>query len=270
MSFLTVLLWVVFPYLALASMIIGIIWRWRTDKFGWTTRSSETYERKWLVRMSPLFHYGILLVIMGHIAGLVIPESWTNALGISEHVYHLMAISLGTVAGVMTILGMIGLLIRRFVVKSVRLATSPSDIVMYVLLALAVGMGAFATAATQLFGAPGGYNYRETISPWFRSLFYFDPQPELMVGIPWQFTLHVLAGFLLFAVWPYTRLVHAVALPVNYPMRPYMVYRTRGTEVGSPGYWQGGEPVPVASATKADRQKGKYKTGYGGGKKPVA
>ncbi len=270
MSFWTILLWVVFPYIALASMIIGIIWRWRTDKFGWTTRSSETYERKWLRITSPLFHYGILLVILGHFAGLVIPQSWTSAMGVSEHLYHAVAVSLGSVAGILTIAGMVGLLIRRYVVKSVRFATSPSDIVMYVLLAAAVGLGAFATAATQIFGVPGGYDYRETISPWFRSLFYLNPQPELMVGIPWQFTLHVTAGFLLFAVWPYTRLVHAVSLPVNYPMRPYMVYRSRGTEVGSPGYWQGGEPVPTYMLDKADTEKKKYRTSYGGGRKPVA
>ena len=123
-------LWIIFPYLALASLFIGIVWRWRTDKFGWVTRSSETYERTWLRISSPLFHYGILLVVMGHLVGLAVPESWTSAIGISEGLYHFMALSLGTVAAIMTIIGLAGLLVRRFVVRSVKLATSPRDIVM--------------------------------------------------------------------------------------------------------------------------------------------
>lgn len=182
--------------------------------------------------------------------------------------YHFAAVSLGSLAGIMTILGMIGLLIRRFVVKSVRLATSPSDIVMYILLALAVVLGMTATIATQIFGGPEGYNYRETISPWFRSLFYFHPDTALMVGIPWQFAMHITAGFLLFAVWPYTRLVHAVALPVNYPARPYMVYRSRGTKIGSPGYWQGGQPTPTYKLRDTKTDRGSYVTSFGGGAKP--
>lgn len=269
MSFWNVLLWVIFPYLALASMVIGLIWRWKVDKFGWTTRSSETYERKWLRISSPLFHYGILLVILGHFVGLVIPQSWTSEVGISEGVYHFMAVSLGSVAAVMTILGLIGLLVRRYVVKSVRLATTPGDIVTYVLLTAAIALGTIATVSTQIFGGPHGYDYRETISPWFRSIFYLHPQTELMIGVPWQFQTHIIAGLLLFAVWPYTRLVHATALPINYPARPYMVYRSRGTEVGYPGYWQGGEPVPAYKLAKTKTEKKKYHSTFGGGNKPV-
>ena len=76
------------PHLALISVIGGTIWRFRYDKFGWTTRSSELYEARLLRIGSPLFHYGVLVVIAGHAVGLVIPESWTNALGISESMYH--------------------------------------------------------------------------------------------------------------------------------------------------------------------------------------
>lgn len=267
MSFWNIFLWIIFPYLALASLFIGIVWRWRTDKFGWVTRSSETYERTWLRISSPLFHYGILLVVMGHLVGLVVPETWTAAVGISESTYHLMAVSLGSVAAVLTIVGLVGLLVRRFKFKSVRLATSPGDIVMYVLLTVAIALGTLATVSTQIFGGAHGYNYRETISPWFRSLFYFHPEAQLMVDVPWEFKVHIFAGLLLFAVLPYTRLVHAVAPPVLYPARPYVVYRSRGTEVGSPGNWQGNEDVPSYRNTGGT---GTYQTKYKAGAKPGA
>ncbi|WP_197478770.1 respiratory nitrate reductase subunit gamma, partial [Rhodococcus sp. EPR-279] len=82
-------LWGVLPYLVLVLLIGGTIWRYRYDKFGWTTRSSELYESRLLRIGSPLFHFGILVVIIGHAIGLLVPESWTEFFGISETVYHL-------------------------------------------------------------------------------------------------------------------------------------------------------------------------------------
>lgn len=244
MSLSDIFLWVILPYICLTVMIVGIWWRWRTDKFGWTTRSSELYERTWLRISSPLFHFGFLFVILGHFTGLLIPASWTSALGISEHAYHLVAVTAGSIAGLMTIVGLVGLLVRRFVTKSVRLATTRNDQIMYVLLSVPIVLGAWATVTTQILGKPGGYDYRETISPWLRSLFYFNPQTQLMVDVPATFKLHIIAAFLLFAIWPYTRLVHALAPPVIYPVRPYLVYRSRETSVGAPAVQRGWEPTP--------------------------
>ena len=41
------------------------------------------------------------------------------------------------------------------------------------------------------------------------------------------FHLHTLIGMLLFAIWPFTRLVHAFTAPIQYLFRPYIVYRSR-------------------------------------------
>ncbi|MFT0762644.1 respiratory nitrate reductase subunit gamma [Actinomyces sp. F1_1611] len=259
MSALDIFLWIIFPYVCLATLILGLIWRWRTDKFGWTSRSSEIYERTWLRISSPLFHFGILFVVLGHFGGLVIPASWTEAVGVSEHMYHLVAVVMGSLAGAVAIVGLIGLLIRRFKYKSVRFATSRGDIVMYIFLLIPIALGASATVLTQIFGDPGGYNYRETISPWFRSLFYFQPDVALMVDVPLVFKLHIIAGFLLFAMLPFTRLVHAVAPPVLYPARPYMVYRSRATTVGRPPVARGWEPIPTTSEQVRKRKRTGHK-----------
>ena len=124
-------------------------------------------------------------------------------------------------------MGLAGLVYRRFVVKSVRLATTRNDIVTYVLLTIPIVLGTVATVSSQIFGGHEGYNYRETISPWFRSIFTFSPKPELMLDVPMAFKLHVVAGLLLFCVWPFTRLVHVVSAPVGYLTRPQVVYRSR-------------------------------------------
>ncbi|WIM68616.1 respiratory nitrate reductase subunit gamma [Corynebacterium breve] len=240
-------LWVAFPWLAVVAFFVGIFWRWRTDQFGWTTHSSQIYESKLLRLSSPLFHWGMMFVIIGHIMGLAIPKSWTRAMGISDTAYHWIATIPGTIAGIMVVLGLIGLLYRRIVNRSVFLATSKSDKVMYVFLAGAILSGFFATVSLQVFGAssglPHGYDYRETISPWLRQLFILNPQPELMMDAPWQFKVHVIAGFTLIAIWPFTRLVHAMSAPVGYVSRPYVVYRSRDTRTTPNKLHQAWEPI---------------------------
>ncbi|ETJ39723.1 Nitrate reductase, partial [human gut metagenome] len=67
-------------------------WRYRTDQFGWTSRSSQWNESAILRWASPLFHVGILLVGAGHVMGLLLPKSWTEAAGMPEHVSRLAAV----------------------------------------------------------------------------------------------------------------------------------------------------------------------------------
>ena len=167
----------------------------------------------------PMFHLGFLMVMGGHVVGLLVPKDVTEMLGVSQHMYHLGATYLGTFAAVMTILGLAGLIYRRVVIKSVRLATTRNDLVMYCFLIVPVLLGSAATVLNQLADAHG-YDYRETISPWFRSIFMLRPRAELMADVPLAFKLHIVAGLLLFAIWPFTRLVHAVSPPVGYVTRP--------------------------------------------------
>lgn len=99
MSTSDLVLWGVLPYVTIVLLVAGTAWRWRYDRFGWTTRSSELYESRLLRIGSPLFHFGLLFVIAGHVLGLVIPESWTFRAGVSEHGYHITALSLGAWPG---------------------------------------------------------------------------------------------------------------------------------------------------------------------------
>ncbi|MET7298580.1 respiratory nitrate reductase subunit gamma [Embleya sp. NPDC005575] len=226
-----VLLWVILPYVALVLFIGGHLWRYRYDKFGWTTRSSQLHESRLLRIGSPLFHFGILVVLIGHIGGLLIPHGWTDAVGITEHTYHVTAVVLGTMAGVSTLGGLAILVYRRRIVGPVFSATTRNDKLMYVMLTLALMLGLAATVAANIIG--DGYDYRTTISPWFRSIFQLRPDPALMTGVPLLFQLHALSALALFAVWPFTRLVHMLTAPLGYVTRPYIVYRSRDARLGS-------------------------------------
>ena len=81
-------LWVIFPYVCLAVFVVGHVWRYRYDKFGWTTRSSQLYEDRLLRIGSPLFHFGMLGVVLGHVMGLIVPQSVTDAVGLSRSAYR--------------------------------------------------------------------------------------------------------------------------------------------------------------------------------------
>lgn len=228
-----ILLWDVLPYVTIAVFVVGMVWRYRYDKFGWTTRSSQLYERSLLRIASPLFHLGMLAVVGGHVIGLMIPEDWTDALGISEDMYHVNAVALGGLAGIATLVGVVLLVYRRRTSGPVFAATTKNDKTMYVFLVAAISLGMVATMTGA--GVLGdGYNYRETVSVWFRSIFLLQPQGELMADTPLAFRVHALSGLALFLVWPFTRLVHAFSAPLGYLFRPYVVYRTRaGSGPGS-------------------------------------
>jgi len=225
MNPLSMLLWVALPYIAIAVFVVGHIWRYRYDKFGWTTRSSQTYENRLLRWGSPMFHFGILCVLVGHAVGLLIPREWLYAVGITEHTHHIGATALGTAAAVLTLVELAILIYRRRTVGPVFLATTTMDKVMYVVLGATLVFGTLATFMHQLVGE--GYNYRETISPWVRSIILFQPQPDLMVQAPLLVQLHALTAACLFILRPFTPLVHVFSAPVQYLFRPYIVYRSR-------------------------------------------
>ena len=251
MTALESFLWVGLPYLSFGTFIIGMIWRYRYDQYGWTTRSSQSYESVWLRIASPLFHFGIIFVFIGHIIGLLIPKSWTEGSGISETTYHFVATYPGTLAGVATIVGLILLIIRRRTYGDVFRATTPGDKLMYVLLFLPIALGIFATIQNQLLGGTHGYEYRETISPWLRSIFTFNPKPDLMVDVPLSFQLHTIAAFLLFMIWPFTRLVHAFSAPVGYVARPDIIYRHRTAAPSTQRAKRGWEPINYAAPARS-------------------
>ena len=241
MTPLDVVLWIIIPYLAIATFVLGHVWRYRYDKFGWTTRSSQLYVSRLLRLGSPLFHFGILLVIAGHIFGILVPETVTQAIGISETAYHAVAVVLGSVSGAMTVVGMAILIYRRRVTGPVFSATTRNDKAMYVLLAATILAGLATTVLGNLLGHP--YDYRLSVAPYFRSIFYLHPDVGLITAAPAGFQIHVLLAWVLFAAWPFTRLVHVFSAPVGYLTRPYIVYRSRGAPaMGSPAR-RGWEPV---------------------------
>ena len=228
MNMIDQFLWVIFPYICIAVFIVGHIFRYRTDQFSWTAKSSEFIEKKQLMIGSLLFHIGIIPVIMGHISGLAIPKSWLQAVGVNDHLYHIGAIYIGGFFGFVTLAGMIILTSRRFTKSTVRKLSSTSDLIVNVILLFIVFMGMYATLVTN--AVQPDFDYRTSISVWFRNLFILQPDASYMLNVPMSFKIHVVTGFLIFALWPFTRLVHVWSVPLNYVGRSYILYRKNRSE----------------------------------------
>lgn len=216
-------LWVILPYLCIFSFVIGHIFRFKYDQFNWTAKSSEFIEKKSLKWGSLMFHLGIIPVFLGHVVGLGVPKAWTRAIGVSDHLYHLGAAWVGGFFGIITLIGMILLTYRRVSVQAVRRLSSLSDIIVNFLLLFIVFIGVYATFFTNI--AVPEFDYRETISVWFRGLLAFQPDGSFMNTVPLSFQIHALTGFLIIGLWPFTRLVHVWSVPVNYVGRSYIIYR---------------------------------------------
>jgi respiratory nitrate reductase gamma subunit len=217
-------IWLVLPYVSLTVFIVGHWWRYRRDQFGWTSRSSQLLESNLLAWGSTLFHYGALAVIGGHVVGILVPARVTGSVGVSEALYHRVSGYAGGAAGLVCLSGYAILAFRRSKVQRVRLTTTVIDVVVFVLLGAIIFLGEGMTFGYQVVGH--GYDYRETVGPWFRTLFY-DPHPSLMSSAPIAYQVHAALPWLLYAVWPFSRLVHVWSYPLQYLGRPYILYRRR-------------------------------------------
>ncbi|MDQ2960854.1 MAG: respiratory nitrate reductase subunit gamma [Candidatus Dormibacteraeota bacterium] len=217
-------LWVVLPYVSITIFVVGHIWRYRHDQFGWTSRSTQLLEDRLLRWGNPLFHYGALAAIGGHVLGILIPAGLTERIGISDNVYHFISVSAGTVAWAAVIVGLLILAYRRVMSPRVRATTTRTDVLTFGLLFIVIALGIWETLGVNLI--QGGYEYRATVAIWFRGIFTFDPHTELMTSAPLVYQLHAISAWLLFAVWPFSRLVHAWSIPITFLGRAQILYRS--------------------------------------------
>lgn len=227
MSGIDIFLWGIAPYIAFTMLIAVTAIRRVFFARTWTSKSSEFLEDKKERIANPLFHLSILFVLFGHIGGVLVPHEFTDALGVSESMYHMAAFGMGGVFGILLGIALIMLINRRFGGnKRMKANTSTMDKVMYVLLTLTIVFGLAATFSN----ASGAFDYRTSLSPWFRSLFTLNPDISLMATVPLLFKCHMVCWMVLFSVLPFTRLVHlfsGVTAPFHYAKRAAILYRRR-------------------------------------------
>ncbi len=168
----------------------------------------------------------MLAAIGGHLLGILVPASWTSAVGLSDDYYHVIAVLGGVAAGGAVCVGFAILVYRRIRFPRVRVTTTRMDVATFGLLALGIVTGMLAT----LTNLGDSVHYRESVAPYFRNIMVLNPKPGLMTGehISFVFQIHVTAVWFLYALWPFSRLVHAWSLPVDWLLRRSPIaYRSR-------------------------------------------
>ena len=216
--------WGILPYIAFTFLIVGTIVRYTVFERNWTTKSSQFLSKSDLKIAGPMFHLGLLMAFGGHVIGVLIPKFMTEAAGIDEHLYHMIALGGGAPAGVLFFGGFILLLIRRFGKDRMAVNTSGVDKWLYLFLFLAIFSGC---ASTTLNAVQGGFDYRETIAPWFRSVLMLSPDISYMENVPLMFRIHMFSWMAVAFLFPFSRLVHCLSAPLEYLVRSPIIYRKK-------------------------------------------
>lgn len=217
----------VFPYVAMALAIGVGIYRYTIDRYSWSSQSSQFLESKALFWGSIPWHYAILLILIAHFLAFLIPAGWGTLLGSPARLVFLEVT--GIALGITTLLALVILIFRRIINPRVNAVTSNIDWLLLAALLLQVATGVYIAISLRW----GGVWYVHTISPWLWSLVKLDPQISYLANMPWIVQLHAVNAFLLVAIFPFSRLVHVVSIPLSYLGRPYQVviwYRQRGRQ----------------------------------------
>lgn len=220
-----------FPYIALAVFAIGCWARFDLDPYTWRTGSSQMLSGKWMRLGSNWFHIGILAILGGHLIGLLTPHSVYEHF-ISSSQKQVMAMAVGGFFGVICLIGMTILLLRRLFNPRVRATGSGRDLLVLVLLyaQLLLGLSSIVVSTGHMDGSQ-----MIKLGEWAQHIVTFRPGAAAFIAdAHWVYKAHVLLGLTLVLITPFTRLVHVWSVPVGYLTRPYQVVRKRQAPVRYP------------------------------------
>lgn len=225
-AYLNTFLFGIYPYLALAILLLGCFIRYDREPFTWKSDSSELLRKRQLRVGSNLFHYGVLVVIGGHFIGFLTPD-WAIRWALDPAQHQLIAMLAGGISGVIAIIGLSMLIHRRLGDARIRHNSRKWDIAIVVMLwlQLALGLLTVPLSARHMDGS-----MFETMVAYVKGIVTFQGGvADLLVGTPVIYRLHIFLGFTIFLVSPFTRMVHiwSGVGALGYLFRPYQIVRTR-------------------------------------------
>ena len=211
------LLFVIFPYVALFTATVVTIYRSIYRPFSISSLSSQLLERRWLFWGSIPFHWGVTIILTGHLVAIFIPQSivlW-NAQPLRLYLLELSGIGLALWA----LFGMAVLFWRRVSVARIRAVSTPMDYVVIALLLAALVTGLI----TSTYYRWGSYWFTGIFTPYIWSILTFRPNAAPLAPLPIVIKLHVFNFFALALAFAFSRLVHIVAWPLSYLWRPWQL-----------------------------------------------
>jgi len=224
---LTNLMFGIYPYIALTTFLVGCVIRFDREQYTWKADSSQLFEKEQLQKGSILFHIGVLALFMGHFAGLVTPHSWFLAMGVSDMMHQIVAISAGAGFGSLCMMGGVILWKRRMYNPRVRANSRFMDIFIldWILVTLGIGLLTIPVSIYHAFG--GDASVMIALADWIQGMLLLNADASMLENVDFIYKLHLFLGMTVFLLFPFTRLVHVWSVPLSYIWRPYQLVRTK-------------------------------------------
>jgi nitrate reductase gamma subunit len=218
----------VLPYLALFTLILVTIQRYRAQRFTYSSLSSQFLENEQHFWGLVPFHFGILGIVAGHVIAVLIPAeivAW-NSNPLRLYVLETTAL----IFGFLTLIGLAACILRRISNARLRVVTSVSDWIIYALLLVQIFSGIYIA----VFYRWGSSWFATSAAPYLWSLVLLNPEISYMQSLPHMVKLHIVTAYLIIGFFPFTRLVHILVIPNPYLWRKPQVVRwnRKGTSVG--------------------------------------
>ena len=228
LNWLQIFLFGVYPYVALTIAIIGTWVRFDLSQYSWKTGSTQMLRSKNMRLASNLFHVGIIVVLLGHLFGMLTPHFLYDRFISAGH-KQILAVVVGGIAGVFCWFGLVMLMWRRFTDDRISNTSSFSDKLVLVLLFIQLNLGLLSifTSVKHL----DGYTMMN-LAGWAQ---------DITILRPWQaaarieqtdliYQLHIALGITLIAIFPFTRLIHIISAPIWYFGRRYQIVREKRSQ----------------------------------------
>ena len=203
------------PYAAIAVFLAGAIYRYRATGFKYSSLSSQFLEGRGIYIFAVLFHWGILIVFLGHLIAFLLPDAiltWhSSAVRLISAEIVIFTFGLGL------LIGLAGLFIRRITHPRLRVVTSRMDIVIELLLLAQIVLGLWIALGYRW----GYYWLASDMSPYLWSIVKLSPQIDAVSAMPWVIKTHIVGAFIILGILPFTRLVHFLVAPFHYTWRNY-------------------------------------------------
>ena len=205
------------PYVALVVFLVGTIFRYKMTKFSYSSLSSQFLEGRQLFWGTMPFHWGLLFLFLGHLVAFLVPR---GLLAFNSHPVRLLIIEISALMfGLIVLVGLIILFVRRTANPRLRVVTTRMDIIVFVLLIVEVILG-LSVALGYRWGSSW---FASVLTPYLRSVMVLQPEIGAVASMPWVVKLHIILSYLIFMLIPFTRLVHLLVVPLHYIWRPYQL-----------------------------------------------
>jgi nitrate reductase gamma subunit len=215
----------IYPYIAVTVFFLGSLLRYDRDQYTWKASSSQMLSKKGMRLGSNLFHIGIIMLILGHLGGLLTPQ-WAYHVVVSSANKQLVAMTAGGIFGITCLVGLVMLIHRRMTDPRIRATSQASDLpILFILLVqLVTGLITIPFSAQHMDGS-----VMIALGNWAQHLVTFrGDAASFVAGQAFIFKVHLVLGLTILLIFPFTRLVHIWSAPIHYLVRSgYQIVRKR-------------------------------------------